>query len=97
MLDAQSTPSWGPRITLLTNQSMRLLLGDAERAHTRVRVCGPTCRCNETAISLRAGCELFLRYTTRVSNLESEDFETAKQRIIEVIPTIARPLVNPPA
>lgn len=40
-------------------------------------------RCNETAISLRAGCELFLRYTTRTSNLETEDFETAKQRIIE--------------
>jgi len=42
------------------------------------------CRCNETAISLRAGCELFLRYTTRTSNLETEDFETSKQRIIEV-------------
>ena len=42
------------------------------------------CRCNDTAISLRAGCELFLRYTTRTSNLETEDFETAKQRIIEV-------------
>jgi len=40
-------------------------------------------RCNETAISLRAGCELFLRYTTRTSNLETEDFETSKQRIIE--------------
>ncbi|KAK9814315.1 hypothetical protein WJX72_003908 [[Myrmecia] bisecta] len=40
-------------------------------------------RCNETAISLKAGCELFLRYTTRTSALEMEDFATAKARIIE--------------
>lgn len=41
-------------------------------------------RCNPTAISLKAGCELFLRYTTRTSALESENFEDAKDRIIEV-------------
>ena len=40
-------------------------------------------RCNETAISLRAGCQLFLRYTTRTSALEMEDFEAAKARIIQ--------------
>ena len=42
------------------------------------------CRCNETAISLKAGCQLFLRYTTRTSALDAEDFEAAKRRIIEV-------------
>lgn len=41
-------------------------------------------RCNETAISLKAGCQLFLRYTTRTSALDLEDFEAAKARIIEV-------------
>jgi translation initiation factor eIF-2B subunit alpha len=41
-------------------------------------------RCNPTAISLKAGCELFLRYTTRTSALESENFADAKNRIIEV-------------
>eukprot|EP00884_Botryococcus_braunii_P016301 jgi/Botrbrau1/3354/Bobra.0048s0048.1 len=39
--------------------------------------------CNPTAISLKAGCELFLRYTTRTSALESENFADAKNRIIE--------------
>eukprot|EP00775_Hariotina_reticulata_P010168 gene10170-10328_t len=42
-------------------------------------------RCNPTAISLKAGCELFLRYTTRTSALELEDFKTAKARLIEDI------------
>lgn len=41
-------------------------------------------RCNETAISLMAGCELFLRYATRTSAQEMEDFAAAKARIIEV-------------
>jgi hypothetical protein len=42
------------------------------------------CRCNPTSISLKAGCELFLRYTTRTSALEMEDFAAAKARLIEV-------------
>ena len=42
------------------------------------------CRCNETAISLKAGCQLFLRYTTRTSALDLEDFQAAKARIIQV-------------
>jgi hypothetical protein len=41
-------------------------------------------RCNPTSISLKAGCELFLRYTTRTSALEMEDFGGAKARLIEV-------------
>jgi translation initiation factor eIF-2B subunit alpha len=41
------------------------------------------CRCNETAISLKAGCQLFLRYTTRTSALDLEDFQAAKARIIQ--------------
>lgn len=41
------------------------------------------CRSNETAISLKAGCELFLRYATRVSALEMEDFQAAKARMIQ--------------
>lgn len=41
------------------------------------------CRCNPTAISLKAGCELFLRYTTRTSALEMDNFELAKKRLIE--------------
>ncbi len=45
---------------------------------------GLLCRCNPTAISLKAGCELFLRYTTRTSALEMEDFAAAKARLIEV-------------
>jgi translation initiation factor eIF-2B subunit alpha len=40
-------------------------------------------RCNPTAISLQAGCELFLRYITRTSAVESADFDEAKQRLIE--------------
>ncbi|GAB4820971.1 hypothetical protein N2152v2_008017 [Parachlorella kessleri] len=40
-------------------------------------------RCNPTAISLKAGCELFLRYTTRTSALEIDDFHKAKKRLIE--------------
>jgi hypothetical protein len=43
----------------------------------------PAGRCNPTAISLKAGCELFLRYTTRTSALEIEDFQQAKKRLIE--------------
>eukprot|EP00877_Chromochloris_zofingiensis_P007550 jgi/Chrzof1/3048/Cz12g09180.t1 len=40
-------------------------------------------RCNPTAISLKAGCDIFLRYTTRTSALEMEDFAAAKARLIE--------------
>ena len=39
---------------------------------------------NPTALSLRAGCELFLRYTTRTSKLELSEFATAKASLIEV-------------
>jgi translation initiation factor eIF-2B subunit alpha len=41
-------------------------------------------RCNATAISLRAGCELFLRFVTRTSALELPDFDAAKARIVDV-------------
>ena len=41
-------------------------------------------RCNATAISLRAGCELFLRFATRTSALELPDFDAAKARIVDV-------------
>ncbi|GLC48199.1 hypothetical protein PLESTB_000069900 [Pleodorina starrii] len=44
---------------------------------------GPTRRVNPTNISLKAGCELFLRYTTRTSALELQDIEKAKARLIE--------------
>lgn len=40
-------------------------------------------RYNPTAISLRTGCELFLRYTTRTSALEADSFEVAKRKLIE--------------
>ncbi|KAA8540202.1 hypothetical protein F0562_024235 [Nyssa sinensis] len=36
-----------------------------------------------TSISLTAGCDLFLRYVTRTSALEYEDFDSAKLRLIE--------------
>lgn len=39
--------------------------------------------CNPTAISLKAGCELFLRYATRTSALEADDFQSARARIIQ--------------
>ncbi|PIA43247.1 hypothetical protein AQUCO_02000584v1 [Aquilegia coerulea] len=36
-----------------------------------------------TSISLTAGCDLFMRYVTRTSALEYEDFSAAKSRLIE--------------
>ncbi|CAI0418878.1 unnamed protein product [Linum tenue] len=36
-----------------------------------------------TSISLTAGCDLFMRYVTRTSALEYEDFNSAKTRLIE--------------
>lgn len=36
-----------------------------------------------TSISLTAGCDLFMRYVTRTSALEYEDFDSAKARILE--------------
>ncbi|RZC91602.1 hypothetical protein C5167_027664 [Papaver somniferum] len=36
-----------------------------------------------TSISLTAGCDLFMRYVTRTSALEYEDFDAAKLRLIE--------------
>ncbi|KAG6593581.1 Translation initiation factor eIF-2B subunit alpha, partial [Cucurbita argyrosperma subsp. sororia] len=36
-----------------------------------------------TSISLTAGCDLFMRYVTRTSALEYEDFKSAKSRLIE--------------
>ncbi|KAL6144397.1 hypothetical protein ACLB2K_055090 [Fragaria x ananassa] len=36
-----------------------------------------------TSISLTAGCDLFMRYVTRTSALEYEDFNSAKSRLIE--------------
>ncbi|XP_010273823.1 PREDICTED: translation initiation factor eIF-2B subunit alpha-like [Nelumbo nucifera] len=36
-----------------------------------------------TSISLTAGCDLFMRYVTRTSALEYEDFNAAKSRLIE--------------
>ncbi|XP_058226922.1 uncharacterized protein LOC131335536 [Rhododendron vialii] len=36
-----------------------------------------------TSISLTAGCDLFMRYVTRTSALEYEDFTSAKSRLIE--------------
>ncbi|GAB4849989.1 hypothetical protein Ancab_029288 [Ancistrocladus abbreviatus] len=36
-----------------------------------------------TSISLTAGCDLFMRYVTRTSALEYEDFNSAKSRLLE--------------
>ncbi|KAL5998102.1 hypothetical protein ACLOJK_009037 [Asimina triloba] len=38
---------------------------------------------DETSISLSAGCDLFMRYVTRTSAVEYEDFNAAKSRLIE--------------
>ncbi|XP_058108700.1 uncharacterized protein LOC131251777 [Magnolia sinica] len=38
---------------------------------------------DETSISLSAGCDLFMRYVTRTSALEYENFNAAKSRLIE--------------
>lgn len=35
-----------------------------------------------TSISLTAGCDLFMRYVTRTSALEFEDFNAAKSRVL---------------
>lgn len=40
-------------------------------------------KCNPTAISLRAGCELFLRYVTRTSALGFRDLSRTKDKLIE--------------
>jgi len=40
-------------------------------------------RYSPTQISLKARCELFLRYTTRTTALELDNFEKAKRRLIE--------------
>mmetsp|Transcript_22540 Transcript_22540/g.62533 ORF Transcript_22540/g.62533 Transcript_22540/m.62533 type:complete len:370 (+) Transcript_22540:152-1261(+) len=42
-------------------------------------------RCNPTAISLKAGCELFLRFVTRTTAnaMENADFNVCKARLIE--------------
>jgi Initiation factor 2 subunit family len=47
------------------------------------RRCQLPCRQNPSSISLKAGCELFLRYTTRTSAIEHEDFAATKARLIE--------------
>lgn len=36
-----------------------------------------------TSISLTAGCDLFMRYVTRTSALDHEDFSSAKSRLLE--------------
>lgn len=38
---------------------------------------------DRSSISLSAGCDLFMRYVTRTSALEYEDFDAAKLRLIE--------------
>ncbi|CAN8239488.1 unnamed protein product [Cochlearia groenlandica] len=38
---------------------------------------------DKTSISLTAGCDLFIRYVTRTSALEYEDFNSAKCRLLE--------------
>lgn len=35
-----------------------------------------------TSVSLTAGCDLFMRYVTRTSALEFEDFNSAKSRVL---------------
>ncbi len=45
--------------------------------------CFPSGRVNPTAMSLKAACELFLRYTTRTSALELYEFDRAKAHLIE--------------
>lgn len=36
-----------------------------------------------TSISLTAGCDLFMRYVTRTSALEYDNFNSAKSRLLE--------------
>jgi hypothetical protein len=62
----------------------RLVVVVGDMLLCRAVLCHAVHRCNPTAISLKAGCELFLRYTTRTSALELEDFSAAKKRLIEV-------------
>ncbi|KAL6749977.1 eukaryotic initiation factor [Haematococcus lacustris] len=64
-------------IRLSTAQTMMGLANDLEAASAALQ------RVNPTAISLKAGCELFSRYTTRTSELEMADIERAKARLIE--------------
>jgi translation initiation factor 2B subunit (eIF-2B alpha/beta/delta family) len=57
-------------------------LAAASRAATQFHIQGG-CRQNPSSISLKAGCDLFLRYTTRTSALENENFAATKARLIE--------------
>lgn len=66
--------------TVIRNSTATTMMGlerDLKDAATSLQ------RCNPTAISLKAGCELFLRYTTRTSALESDSFDDAKKKLIE--------------
>jgi translation initiation factor eIF-2B subunit alpha len=66
--------------TVIRNSTATTMMGlekDLKEAASRLQ------RCNPTAISLKAGCELFLRYTTRSSALEMSNFDVAKRRLIE--------------
>lgn len=62
------------RSTAQTMMGVSKELDDAAQALQRV---------NPTNISLKAGCELFLRYTERTGALELKDIETDKARLIE--------------
>ena len=66
--------------TVIRNSTATTMMGlerDLKDAATSLQ------RCNPTAISLKAGCELFLRYTTRTSAVEADSFDVAKRRLIE--------------
>lgn len=66
--------------TVIRNSTATTMMGlerDLKRAATSLQ------RCNPMIISLKAGCELFLRYTTRTSALETDSFDVAKSRLIE--------------
>ena len=64
--------------------ALQIAAGKPETLDPNPRTLKAAGRSNETAISLKAGCELFLRYATRVSALEMEDFAAAKARMIQV-------------
>lgn len=57
---------------------------DSDALHHACTQCWHRCRVHPTALGIKAGCELFLRYTTRTSALELTDFQAAKSRLIEV-------------
>jgi hypothetical protein len=74
---------WQVIFMLLKREGVLWIIGWVAQPHTLPMDPLPR-RVNPTSISLKAGCELFLRYITRMRELEAADMGSARERLIEV-------------